>query len=123
MAYVILKERLKDVKFKLSGLVTPAGQVADPYAVSALRKRGFSAGTVRVEEVNEDLLRKADFVIALSLENENYLKNTYGNFSAEKTVTLDIPTVIERSEAAYAKAFDAIEQAVHRMLSCSCQCK
>ncbi|HNV86302.1 MAG TPA: hypothetical protein PKL97_04990 [Candidatus Omnitrophota bacterium] len=122
LAYVILRKRLPDVKFKLAGLVVPAGQALDPYAVSALRKQGLSAGAVRSVQVSDELLRKADFVVALSVENENYLRNTYEAFSAEKTMNLNIPTVIERSESAYEKTFGGINEAVSRLLSCSCRC-
>lgn len=117
MAMRIMKKRIqeaglaKKVELGLSGLLVAAGQAPDPLALAVLQNKGCPASASKPQQVNDEILSESDAVIALSIEDFNYLKNTYKALPQEVTV-LDIPAVVERREAAFDVAYGKIERAI-----------
>lgn len=112
MTYASLKKKLagrqkNGAHLKVAGLLVSKGTRPDPLALRALKAKGLSAQGFRVSPVSEKLLKEADTVIALSPENYNYLKHTYGDFTAPARV-LNVPPIIDRKPEKYEKSLDKI---------------
>ncbi len=121
MTFAYFKKRLSELGFsnrvhvQTAGLVVSKGLTPDPLAVKILKKKEIPLNGFQVEPVSEDLLKKADVVIALSRENHNYLRNTY-HATPPKVRILNVPVLIAKKEENYENAFQKIEESLDQEL-------
>lgn len=119
MCYALLRERLKarsasgTPEIRVSGLLAFPASQPDRLAAAVLRKRKLSSRGFRTLPLDEKLLDTADFLIACSEENWNYVRNLYGRVPREVSV-LHVPVILERSLRAYEKALHAIDNALEK---------
>jgi protein-tyrosine-phosphatase len=117
MTYAALKKKLggrqkNAANLKVAGLLVSRGTRPDPLALKALKAKGLSAQGFRVSPMNQKLLKEADTVIALSPENYNYLRHTYGPLTAPSRV-LNVPPIIDRKPEKYEKCLDRIGRSLN----------
>lgn len=116
LAAALLKQEVKDASVTLAGLFTVAGQKADTDIEKLLQKNRLGKAQVPVK-VTDALLEEADQVIALSIENKNYLKHSY-DVCCSKISVWGISTVINRTPRDYQEAFGEIQSKLDCVVSC-----
>ncbi len=121
-SFAYFRKRLNELKLSnrvsvtLAGLIASKGVRPDVLAVKTLKKCGLSVNGFKVQQVDEALLKRMDFVIALSRENYNYLKNTYHTIPSRIRILGVSPILPSSKEADYEKAFAEIRQGLEREL-------
>ena len=113
MSLAYFKKRVSElnlserVKVSLAGLVVNKGLKQDSQALQVLKKRNIPLSGFSVQAVNDQLLGKADTLVAVSEEDYNYLRNTYSAVPSKVRI-LKVSPLIDGKEETYEKAFDKI---------------
>lgn len=121
MTFAYFKKRLNELKLagrvnvQLAGLMVTKGIRQDSGALSVLKKRNIPVVDFRAQAVNDDLLGRADALVAVSEVNHHYLRNTYSAVPSQVRV-LAVPTVIDGKEETYEKAFEKITEGLEQEL-------
>ncbi|OGW69094.1 MAG: hypothetical protein A2036_03710 [Omnitrophica bacterium GWA2_50_21] len=119
MTFAYFKKRLSELKLagrvnvQLAGLMVFQGLKQDSGALKVLKKRNIPVTDFRVQAVNEELLGKADALVAVSEENHHYLRNTYAALPSEVRV-LKVSSIIDGKEETYEKAFEKITEGLEQ---------
>ena len=115
MAFAYMKKRLREMKLTrlirlaVAPLMASEGLKPDPWAVKKLAENRVPLNGFRVQPLGEKLLEKADRVITLSYENQNYLRNSYRTV-APLTRILDVPSIRIGKQGDYEKAWIKIRE-------------
>ncbi len=120
MTYAYFKKRLNELKLggrvnvQLAGLMVSKGIKQDGGAIKVLKKRNIPvSGDSRVQAVNDELLGKADVLVAVSEEGYHYLRNTYTAVPSKVRV-LKVSTIIDGQGETYEKAFEKIMEGLEQ---------
>lgn len=115
MVFACLKNRLED-SASPKGLMIESGGVMshlriplDGKAASLLKRKGLELDGYRPVSLSEDLLRKADLILACSVENRNYLLNLFPDCRVPIRI-LGIAPVIDDREESYESCFQEIQR-------------
>lgn len=122
MTFAYFRKRLAGMKvsdrirLQLSGLMTSKGLTPDPMALATLKKKGLEARSIRIEPLHEELLIKADVLVALSREDYHYVKNSFRSLPSQVRI-LQVPPIIQsQNEEAYEKTSSKIEKGIDQVL-------
>ena len=121
MTYAYFKKRLTELKLagsvnvQLAGLMVSKGIKQDGQALKVLKKRNIPLTDFKVQNVSDEVLGKADALVAVSEEDYHYLCNTYSAVPSAARV-LKVSTVIDGQEETYEKAFEKITEGLEQEL-------